>query len=79
MKTHPKIFFRVALALTALALNLDISHNANAASFSYTGSLAGERAYHSGTLLPNGKVLVAGGWGSDALASAELLSSPRGQ
>ncbi len=42
--------------------------------FRATGSLATERIYHSATLLPNGKVLVAGGTDNNfhGLASSEL-------
>jgi len=46
--------------------------------FSATGSMAALRNEHSATLLPNGKVLVAGGWRHDTnnfeipVASAEL-------
>jgi hypothetical protein len=36
-----------------------------------TGSLNTERAYHTETLLPNGKVLVAGGLNGNNVASAE--------
>jgi hypothetical protein len=44
-----------------------------------TGSLAQARDSHTATLLPNGKVLVAGGFGgSAALASAELYDPSEG-
>jgi hypothetical protein len=41
--------------------------------FSPTGSLATARAAHTATLLPDGRVLIAGGYdGSKEFASAEL-------
>ena len=45
--------------------------------WSYTGSLNTGRILNTMTLLPNGKVLVAGGWDYDfdALSSAELFGS----
>src|SRR5207249_312001 len=44
-----------------------------------TGSLAAARCYHTATLLPNGKVLVAGGFNdSNRLASAELYDPASG-
>ncbi len=45
-----------------------------------TGSLARPRAYQTATLLPNGKVLVAGGWDSPLhpIASAELYDPASG-
>jgi hypothetical protein len=41
-----------------------------------TDSLANARGSHTATLLPNGKVLVAGGYDGVALASAELHTPP---
>jgi hypothetical protein len=48
--------------------------------FLLTGSMATARRFHTATLLPNGKVLVAGGWnaGSTAFASAELYDPSSG-
>jgi N-acetylneuraminic acid mutarotase len=43
-----------------------------------TGSLATEREGHVATLLPNGKVLVAGGYKGSYLASAELYDPVSG-
>lgn len=47
--------------------------------WSAIGSMSVPRANHSATLLPNGKVMVAGGVGgsgAELLASAELYTSP---
>src|SRR5205823_11828316 len=46
--------------------------------FGNTGSLNTAREFHTATLLPNGKVLVAGGVGGDVLASAELYDPASG-
>ena len=43
-----------------------------------TGDLTTARAEHTATLLPNGKVLVAGGDGTGSLASAELYDPATG-
>jgi N-acetylneuraminic acid mutarotase len=43
-----------------------------------TGSLATARPYSTAVLLPNGKVLVAGGYKTSALASAELYDPASG-
>ncbi len=49
-------------------------------SFTLTGSLIAARERHTATLLPNGKVLVAGGFGDSgaALATAELYDPGSG-
>src|SRR5437773_652659 len=41
-----------------------------------TGNLGTERASHTATLLPNGKVLVAGGVGSSGISSRAELYDP---
>src|SRR5215472_5129463 len=41
-----------------------------------TGNLGTARAYHTATLLPNGKVLVTGGIGSNGLSSQAELYDP---
>src|SRR5437868_3620013 len=46
--------------------------------FDNTGSLNTARGVHTATLLPNGKVLVAGGYGSGVFASAELYDPASG-
>lgn len=79
MKTHPRIVVRVALALAALALSLSVTQPAKATSFTTTGALNGGRAGHSVTLLPNGKVLVVGGFnGTLRLTSSELYNPATG-
>jgi WD40 repeat protein len=46
--------------------------------WSATGTLATARSTHTATLLPTGKVLVSGGFGSGELASAELYDPVSG-
>jgi Kelch motif len=46
--------------------------------FSSTGSLVTARYIHIATLLPNGQVLVAGGFDGSLLASAELYDPTSG-
>jgi len=43
-----------------------------------TGALTNARYSHTATLLPNGKVLVAGGYGVDYLSSAEVYNPTNG-
>ena len=68
------------MALAALALTLTSIQPAKAASFLANSPLTTSRAYHTSTLLPNGKVLVAGGYNDDsgALSSAELYDPATG-
>ena len=48
--------------------------------FSATGSMAVGRFSHTATVLPNGKVLIAGGNSANGnQASAELATPPRGR
>ena len=47
-------------------------------SWSNTGSLNAAREEHTATLLPNGKVLVAGGYDGFTLSSAELYDPATG-
>src|SRR5437762_14285532 len=46
--------------------------------FDTTGSLGAARAVHTATLLPSGKVLVAGGYNGSLLSSAELYDPATG-
>ncbi len=54
----------------------------SAATFTATGSMTSGRAAHTGTLLPNGKVLIAGGYSptgfSPSSATAELFDPSTG-
>src|SRR4029077_16863204 len=64
------------LAPTSVA-TLPNSDNPSSGTWSVTGSLNTARYVHTATLLPNGKVLVAGGRGTSGgdLTSAELYDS----
>jgi len=70
------------LLVLGAACNVPIATAQFVGSFAPTGSLTTERASHTATLLPNGKVLVAGGWatlaGWPVWASAELYDSSTG-
>ena len=54
---------------------LETSDAPSSPGWSFTGSLNIGRAFHTATLLPNGKVLAAGG---DSLGSAELYDPNTG-
>jgi hypothetical protein len=65
-------------AILLLILSLPRPVAALGGSFSTTGSLVVAREAHTATVLPNGKVLVVGGYNSGALASAELYDPTTG-
>ena len=68
-----------AVLLVLLAGSLVLPQTAAAAgTWSATGSLVTGRYGHTATLLPNGKVLVAGGYNGGALTSAELYDPATG-
>ena len=80
MTTRKPSRFPILLALTALVLSSLVTPQAGAASFVGTGALNTNRQNHTATVLPNGKVLVAGGEDSNGnpLASAELYDPASG-
>src|SRR5262245_60349308 len=70
MKIQNNKTIRLAIALATLGLNLTVIHQPNGAGFVEVSPMNKERNYHTATLLPNGKVLVAGGFNLGT--SAEL-------
>jgi Galactose oxidase, central domain/Kelch motif len=70
----------ISLATLVLGPARLASAQVAASSWSYTGNLNTARVDHSATLLPDGKVLVAGGYDNDnALNSAELYDPATGR
>src|SRR5450631_2265432 len=73
---------RVAFPLLFLGTGLVLVQACAGQTWTATGSLATARGGHTATLLPNGKVLVAGGEGTSVsneyLASAELYDPASG-
>ncbi|HZO83229.1 MAG TPA: kelch repeat-containing protein [Candidatus Binataceae bacterium] len=70
------------MCATALAIGLLGSVSASAGGFTLTGRIDPARQYHSATLLPNGKVLVAGGYGSGGvgwLIDSQLYDPGKGE
>ena len=78
---RPFLYFMPGLLLVLLGLlegPLVVAH-ASGGTWSPTGSLSTARSGHTATLLHNGNVLVAGGFGSSgALSSAELYDPTTG-
>src|SRR5579859_346272 len=71
--------FNFAGASIVFTLVLCSVHPASAASFTTVGSLNIGRSGHTATLLPNGKVLVAGGENDvDLIAEAEIYDPATG-
>ena len=61
MKTVTHKVLSLALALAALALNLSVIYDAQAASWVTNSPMTTTRQYQTATLLPNGRLLVVGG------------------
>src|SRR6266446_599035 len=70
---------RVALPLFFLCMPMLVQPcAATPFQWAYTGSLNTARHHHTATLLPDGMVLVAGGFDTSAIASAELYDPTSG-
>ncbi len=86
IQTHSRHRVGLILALVGLVCGVSLilgtarlaTAQADAPSWSYTGCLNTARSGHTATLLPSGKVLVAGGGGFGALSSAELYDPVNG-
>jgi len=68
----------LALVLAALTFNLSVTQLTRAGTFANTGSMTSARFAHTATLLPNAKVLVAGGFDSTDGTTAELYDPATG-
>jgi N-acetylneuraminic acid mutarotase len=79
MKTNRQHAIQIALASAALLFNLSAPQRTQAASFTTNAALTTARYHHTATSLPDGKVLIVGGfnWDDGVLTSAELYD-PRG-
>jgi WD40 repeat protein len=80
---HRVVLTKVLTGLIACVIALSASLGSAIAqtsspSWTYTGNLNVRRGEHTATLLPNGKVLVAGGGSDGLLSSAELYDPATG-
>src|SRR5690348_3587831 len=79
MRMYPKNFISLTLALTAVALNFSPGARADGTFWVTNSPMHTGRDDQTATLLPNGKVLVAGGNSTnDLLSSAELYDPASG-
>ena len=80
MRTRNNGVLLHALALAALALSLSVIQPAKAAAWATNSPMNTPRQLHTATLLPNGKILVAGGddGGTNHLSRAELYDAVAG-
>src|SRR5690349_6924300 len=69
---------RFLLGLAALTSGLLVQRPAKAGVFTPTGPLLRARRNHTATMLSNGKVLVAGGYDTNTVGSAELYDPVAG-
>ncbi|MDP1832911.1 MAG: kelch repeat-containing protein [Geothrix sp.] len=65
-------------SVTSASATLIVLSTAGPGLFTATGSLAAARASHTATLLPSGKVLIAGGFNGTPLGTAELYDPVAG-
>ena len=63
-------------ALIALVLHLATGQRTDAATYLTNSPLATQRYFHTAALLPNGKVLVTGGYNSSGVINSEELYDP---
>lgn len=73
-----KTVFVLTLALLGVGCSASIAIAQSPGTFSATGSMTTSRIFHTATLLPNGKVLIAGGSSGRPTSSAELYDPSTG-
>ena len=78
MRTHLGRTVWLAWTLVVVVPALSVVQPAKAASWSTIKPLNNARYSHTGTLLPDGRVLVAGGYNGGVLSSAELYDPASG-